>query len=314
MASRIEASLEAGEYRVLVKAHKRQMRGAFVLIATCSGPGCEGTVVECNPEEFASAPRTTGFTASCASRISEVYQGTTEFENETEIELPQRCQLRPLERLAVEYYYEWWDAMIGWEENFVYDDEEPVLTVRTVYLDGYQTGGTLITVDIYDADESSITFVFDRNSTLLMQHLDASYPEVEWYCGEPGETALDEDDTPDGECMGEYLGTMPHNADNEGEGSATVTMQNAADDIGAIPIAALSTYLADRELGEDVEVGLSWVTWESEHLDNGGRVTVVADSHPDIEYEVGDSGWGARVFTATDMATGETRFVCIEQE
>ena len=40
LASRIERSLQAGHYAVIVKAHKTQIRGSFALASQCTGDGC----------------------------------------------------------------------------------------------------------------------------------------------------------------------------------------------------------------------------------------------------------------------------------
>lgn len=51
LGSRIAEELDAGEYRVLVKGYKSQIRGELTLLGQCAGAGCATPAASCDPDD-----------------------------------------------------------------------------------------------------------------------------------------------------------------------------------------------------------------------------------------------------------------------
>ena len=311
LSSRIAMELGAGEYQVIVKAHKYAIRGSFELLALCSGEGCAETGVGCDPEVFPSMPPSTPYTATCARRMREVFDSGAIGMDEYGIDARDRCTLDELQALAVGYYQSYWDDIMGWNE-FVYDPEEGVaLYVSYMALDGYQTGGHVVGVDVEGGDESAIDFVFDLEGNLVALYQHNQSPDVQWFCAEEGEEPENEL-WPDEDCVHAYISRMPHDEDEVGSEDHDGTIAELQDRLGGTTAMALERYWTAMELTEGTHVEDEVISWESESWGRGGQVVVQSEGRPTMTYDVADDDYDAFVLTEVNGQTGDVSFVCIE--
>jgi hypothetical protein len=272
LTSRISESLEAGQYRVLVKGFKIAMTGRFEVVASCDGPGCVFPNNSCHPDQVEELPDTTDFTQGCAEALPRVYDSELFISDFHAITVAEKCQLDDLDRRAVDYFISYWDFVAGWDTF----DPDPVnnpeiLTVDTMFLDGFQgTGGTVISVDTETFDEDTITFVFDNAGDLVMAYQHNQSPDVMWFCGGASEPALP---APSEDCVLAYMEGMIH--DDEVLGDEDFIRVDEAEDRDLPVRLAVEAYAEEHGLADGDEVSYDAEIW----LPNiafgvGGRVAV----------------------------------------
>lgn len=203
IASRIKKKLGAGEYLLKVKAGKVQLRGAFSVLAACSGAGCPAPAEACAARSFATMPDATGFGASCQGKIDAVLSSAIASRSDTTTTLSTKCALQPVERLAVDFYHAYWDDVVGWSDFTGTDEGEdealaPIEVTRETH-----GAGTVVDVDA-GGDESAMTFVFDASGALLFYYQHNQSPAWDWFCKDAAEASSPE---PDESCISDSIAT-----------------------------------------------------------------------------------------------------------
>jgi len=287
VASQLVETLEAGEYRVLIKGFKRTLRGRFQLIAECSGEGCQRA--ECDLESYAGMPDPVA--DSCGDMLSTALSGTIEGQSSTYVTLAERCSLPERARIGVELYYSYWDDIVGWEDAFGYYDDEPVsLDVSWREL---SNGSSFVSVD-GGGDEAAMDFLINSDGFLVSYFQHNQSPDFGLFC-ESGERYADE------ECGYLYLDSMLHREDDEQSGSeAEITDANARDVLGRVPFLAYEEYLRSLELPADTAVVVQFTTWDNPEgwgWETAGRVTVQAQGQPAHNYELVGTSSSQWLFT-----------------
>ena len=296
--SRIERDLDAGEYRVLVKAFKTSIRGHFELHGECSGAGCPSSAVE------ATLPSETGLTQPCArdvearlgSPLLTTDGGTLRYDTERQL-------LDGTTRRAVELYRSYWEEIGVWED---FGADGPVeLGTETIVLED----ATLVSVDLLFGDETTVWFVFGEADTLLLLYHSEQSPTVQWFCDTSDAEPVAQ---PDERCVGAWLRHLPHDADQATERSGEVKLGAAADavDVSAAARLALADYLIRAEALPSDSVGWTAAEWDATDLGRGAKVTIGGPELPTLAYSVGldDFGGGTWLFVVTSETS--TGFIC----
>ena len=301
VASRLTETLEAGDYRVLVKGFKRTLRGRFQLQAECSGAGCERG--ECDVEDYASLPDPVA--DSCGDMLTSAYNGTVSGQASTYVTLAERCSLPETARIGVELYYSYWDDIVGWEDAFGGYDDEPVhLDVSWTDL---SNGSSHVSVDA-GGDEAAMDFLINSDGYLVAFYQHNQSPDFGLFC-ENGEHYADE------ECGFLYLDSMLHHEDDETRGSeADVSAETARDVLSRVPFLAYEEYLRSLELPADTAVVVQFTTWDNPEgwgWDEAGRVTVQAEGQPAHHYEIAGTSSSQWIFTVK-KGDEPTAFDCRE--
>jgi len=274
--SHIDAELDSGTYRVVVKGYKRALRGEFFLQSECDGTGC--------PSRDWSVP--THYGDSCVPRVldvllseyldSEVYILATD--GLDHIAEPLRA---PIQATI--------DDIAPW------DDDEWAGELDVTWLEG----GTLVYVS--DGEDVSIGFLFDKLGRLVLQHVTDQTPWTYWYCGEEDELG---DLEPDGFCVDEMLRALPHKSSDTTDSRGTVAVEDGEAPQGVLNAAWV--YRGDRFGAADVPLNYSYTGWDS-----GGQVSLWSESTRQRDYVVTYSPYTHRrlVVSESDAVLG-TSFVC----
>lgn len=285
-ASFIAKSLDAGEYRIKVKAVKTYQTGSLAVVASCDGAGCpEPGGGMCVGEGPMQVPSGGHYGPSC-NPILEALATTPA------APAPAGCA-DALEARAVAYYKAYWDGIYGYEE--VSSGEEP--SVDTIYKPG---AGSVVRVDL-GGDEDAMDYVFDPDGNLVLYYQHNQSPDWAWFC--PGATEADAAQEPDESCFMQVLYNQDYDAADVTEGSGTAT----AGDTGELPKAvgaALDAYGAETGTILDYDFRL----WDAAYND-GAEVTVSAEGNAPATFVVtGDGEWA---LTVVMKSTSEgTSFVC----
>ncbi len=275
ISSRLTLQAEAGEYRVIVKAFKSALRGSFDVDATCAGPGCPGADSgTCEEGEFTDLPRMTSWGADCAFDIANALSGEVVSRSSTSVTIDERCGLSGLELTAVDYFHEWWNDIVGFDDAFRYDpDDDVVLDIETETMSG---DVTVIRVDAPSNDEGAITFVFD-GETLLSSYQHNQSATFDTYCENPGASV----ESPGEGCFIDVMRALPH--DRNAESAREFGEASANDASDPAVAAALQYYVAVAQASADDTFGYEIVTWESYEETNVAEVT--------IEHEFGTTSY-----------------------
>ncbi len=301
--SRVEFTGEAAEYRVLVKAFKRGLRGTFGLTSTCDGAGCPQT----GAADEHSMPAGGDLNADCMGRLQTVLDsdvmGGDGFSITYETE---RLALTGTALKAVDFYKEYWQD-IGFWEDMTFGDDVHGLNVDSILMED----GSLVSVD-NGGDEDTLTFVFDGGGELLAYYHSEQSPTIAFFCKDNGSDSVEE---PEEFCFGAWLNFGPKHMDNAGDlesGTATVKEVSDSDELDPLVGNAIMHYANDALVDEETEISFSGMRWESSDFGFGARITLEADGHKTLTYETGgsDFGDGWVLFVTDDHGT--TRFICDE--
>lgn len=116
MLSRMKEELGAGEYRVMVKGYKDHIRGQFSVAASCEGEGCP-VKEACDPDTVEhSIPRMRGYGAACVAQMGDILGAVPESTRSIFVTQKDYCSLPDNARYAWEFYYNYWDGLLGWED------------------------------------------------------------------------------------------------------------------------------------------------------------------------------------------------------
>lgn len=266
--SRLEETLTAGEYRVVVKGFKRTMRGEFTVAGSCSGVGCP-TESACSPS--VDLPDDTGYGPGCSEALANIFAtAQARSTNERYRTLDQRCDATPLERLALDYYASYWEDL-----EAIAGDEPLAVTVS--HLDGNALGGgSVVTVD-RGGDETAATFVFDADTKLVAVYQHNQSPDVRFYCrtsGAPVSVPNVED------CMGALIGDdMIHEADDEVAFSLQASPNDLSAELADRVEHAVREYARARGTGASTLLSVEGALW-----DTSNRVTIQGSGKPATTY------------------------------
>lgn len=187
LGSRIFGTLNAGEYRVVVKAKKVELVGPFALRGTCTGPGCPATT--CGPME--PLVPSTPYAATCEQKINAVIGTPVSASSNAVLKLSDRCGLSEIDRKAVDAYHAFWDGKIGWQ---AFADPEGEGRDVDVHVRTEQRGanGHTITVQL-GRDGTGLLFVYDAAGAMLVDfEINEDGPRYGWFCATPGEAPAPE--------------------------------------------------------------------------------------------------------------------------
>ncbi|MDX2091400.1 MAG: hypothetical protein SFX73_26305 [Kofleriaceae bacterium] len=268
--SKIAANLGKGQYRVIIKGHKRTQRGAFGLTGTCSGAGCPVAAACAAP---AALPENTGYGGSCGPSLAKIFanasvDATTSFT----MDLEERCTAPALQRTAMDYYAAYFIDLFGELEN-------TELEVETRVLGGAGAeGGTL--VDVTDGgDETGMTFVFDANQKLVALFQHSQSPDVQFFCRSSGPEVelLNIED-----CMGQLLEAV-HDVDDESEVNFDAAPNNLPSGLGTNIRKPMQRYAASRATSASTTLNVEGAAWDV-YDGKAARLEVSAPNKPTTAY------------------------------
>ena len=298
VASRIAKELEAGDYRVLVKGYKREIRGSFRVHGQCEGPGCVRR--ECDTGAFESFPDAAA--ASCGAVVSDALSAPVRQRGSTSSTLAERCTLPDLARRAVELYYSYWGGAAGWDAIEPYEDEPVELNVAwRITADG----SALIGVDA-GGDEDALDVLFDPEGRVVAYYQHNQSPDFELYCED---TAGVEE-----ECFSLYLQSSDRAADDETQRAEDVTAADAREKLDRVAFLAFEEYGRQLGLRGGETVSVTWTSWDNGGgwgWESAGRVTLETDGQPAHTYDLAAASTTQWLFTVRAEGS-EPALVCRE--
>lgn len=275
IASRIRLNGDAGEYRVIVKGFKTALRGGFGVMGECEGDGCTvGNGGSCAADSFETLPNMTQFTADCAFDIAGVLASTPRSASSGSVLLSEKCALSGLERQAIDFYHEWWDSLLGFDDYIAYGEEDVQLDFEVEEL----SGGTIITVGA-GGDEDAISFYFDGDDNLRASYQHNQSPTIDYYCGEGGAPI----EGPDESCFSDIRFALPHDEESDrefGEASNDEPSEHAGIN------AAVALFISEYGLDDDTLVTTETVSWTSDQDVNVVAVNILGPDDGTAEYTV----------------------------
>ena len=292
MLSAIEKSLNAGQYRVLIKGYKEYHRGRFSLVASCDGRGC-GTL---NPTDV-DIPAATGFSESCVSAIQTAMTSAT-FSSDTFEISPTATTGFPREVLLANAMYA---DLSDWRE---YADPEDEFHFEAEYVK-LEDGAIVIMAD--GGDESTTEYLFDGAGKALAYYVHNQSPWVEYYCGQEGDEAADE---PSEDCIPALTSNGPHDPDNLLDVRGSWVPGGANDALDPLMRAAVARYIEAELDGEEAEISIEGYSWEGRDGGKGAELTLLAEGDVTVSYTVVGDDWNTWVaFEASENGEG-TVMVC----
>lgn len=307
--SRLSVSLDAAEYRVLVKPYKRSIRGTFALHGACEGDGCPATGDDGTP---AVLPAETSFTTSCATQLTQLVNSPAVAKSELTVEYETDRPALPAQlRRAADYYKSYWDELgWGWDE---YADEETGVHLLDTEVIDLSPAGALVTVGFSYGDEVTVTFALDAGGAPIAYYHSEQSPRVGWFCGQAGEDLPPE---PDEWCLGGYLRHAPRSADAVEDLDLAMTVGEAAgasaDDLSPLIAQAVAAYAAAAGLAGSDSITIHAELWGSIDWGAGARVQVRSETMEPVTYELGDSNYDSNWLFVTTPAGAAPEFTCSE--
>ncbi|MEZ4446208.1 MAG: hypothetical protein R3B72_44435 [Polyangiaceae bacterium] len=164
----VAQSLEAGEYRIKVKALRTWQTGSFTLEGACQGAGCPAAPTDhvcTGPSELDDDG---GYNPSCEAILDAI--------RATEPKpTPASCS-EALEPRAVALYKAYWDNVLGYDELTGGENDEPYVNVTY-----YPGAGAIADVGL-GGDEDAMDFVFDANGNMVYYYQHNQSPDWAWSC------------------------------------------------------------------------------------------------------------------------------------
>lgn len=287
VTSRITHDATAGEYRVIVKGYKTQLRGEFRLFGECSGDGCTTSTDMCVADEYQSLPADRSWSLDCAYGITGILNGGRTYLSMTGIDFADKCNLVGLERAAADYYYEYWTGITDWDEQFDADGEGVYLELETYEF----SGGVSIYVSA-GFDEDGLELFFDDEGTLLASYQHNQSPTVDYYCADDGAGL----EAPDEACFETLFQVLPREEESPREsGNADIADGEAIHPgLGA----AIAAFISDAGLESDEVVEYEFVAWESVEGQEGLAANLVGPDDISAEYTMyGSRGEWVTLYT-----------------
>ena len=298
--SKISKTLDAGEYRVIVKAYKTALTGTFQLDGTCEGDGCPGASSgDCQPEDVEPEVTTTDVTQTCVNTYAAVLSSPLLSESKYHIEYPQHCSLTGPERVAVEQYYAYWQGLVGWSDLLFEEGEIVSFDVTAQKLER----GWVVDVD-YGADEMALMFVFDEKDDLVMFYHSEQSPSAYWICNDDG-PAIDE---PDLDCVSGAIYEMPHESKDETDSSATTSVADARAAMSFLGGFALDEYQTSTGISDDSMVTYRVREWVPSQYSTVATVVLEAAGQPATTYAVGGTETYAHIYW--QQIGADTEMIC----
>ena len=244
--SQIDVQGRPGEYRVLVKGFKLAVRGGFSVVGSCDGPGCSSSGDMCESGEFGDMPRTTRYTDSCTSRITEVLASPVESENSGSVRASEHCTTSGIVRTSLEQYVGFWEDVVGISIDDIFFD---TIEETDFEFDVQARGEGHVVFVNAGGDEDGVEFIYDKEGNLLSAFQHNQSPTVEFFCAQAGDEP--EADTPFAECFSDIMRNYPsEDADAPTQDSGRETL----DDIEAVDFFGVAEAVADyREIFPEVD-------------------------------------------------------------
>lgn len=297
VASKLERELADGEYRVLVKGYKRELRGSFVVLGQCDGPGCVARA--CDLESYEPFPGAAD--ASCGELLSSAVAAPVTQEGSAGVTLAERCSLPDLARRAVELYYSYWDGYVGWSEIEPYEDEPAHLDVSwSVRSDG----AAYVRVDA-GGDEDALDVIFDASGDVVAHYQHNQSPDLGLYCDDPVGV--------DTECGFLYLDATARTEAAERQGAEDVRAADAREKLERVAFLAYEEYARALDLSADATVSVEWTAWDAGEWaswETAARVTLSAEGQPSRTYELAAASTTQWLFV--ERTETDATFVCRE--
>lgn len=304
VASQISRDLAPGEYRVLVKGHKAALRGSFTVVAVCEGDGCQQGDGECVADSYLPLPD--DFGTACGEALSEAMSGAFESSGATTIAIDEHCSLPEAARLGLDYYYSYWDGLVGFEDMFDYYYDEPI-EVEVSWI-VYSNGSTYVSAD-GGGDEAAMDFLINADGQLVAFYQHNQSPDFQLFC-DNGETYADE------ECGFIYMDAfLADEITQLSDGTVDgVTQANARELLDRVAFLAAEDYRRELELAAETALTVDAETWENQgwgDWEAAGRVAVSAEGQETYEYELAAASTTQWLFTLA-RGDSEREFSCTE--
>jgi hypothetical protein len=262
-SSRISKKLDAGEYRLKVRAYKSFQRGQFSVEASCTGEGCPSVSGDvCSQDSEYAMPAETDPTDACVAVFDHILIAPVTQTFGVSVAQTDRCEGGSLAAKGFDYYKQFWaDTGYGWDsivEDYFEGDEAMVSLNVDVTVHG--DAGATVGVDM-GGDEDHVTFILDGDGDMVAYYWSNQSPTSGFACAKyPGA----EHDYVDEYCVGDALHQLPHapgDVSDSGEGTTTAAAAQSA-----MPLLVASTigyFVNKQELNADSdEVTYAFEIWE----------------------------------------------------
>jgi hypothetical protein len=310
--SRLDEQLEAGDYRIMIKGYKENLRGQFSVSAICEGPGCPGNndddlepSPDCVEGEYVNMGEGAwSVSQTCLMEIDEVLTSKTITTAGVYVGIDERCDLPHEAKLAWDYFYTYWDNLIGIDE-FFYDESEVGFDMFYAKLEQ----GWRITMHA-GGDEDAMYFVFNNESELLAMYQDNQSPDYGFFCNageDENNLKVPEDDY----CLGNYILNMAPKKNIE-EQSGTVIVRHADAHLPLLAYLAVEYYAQQAELAPDKEVSFSYKTWDG-HDNKLMEISTFTDENAETVIILGGNDeFDTYIYFIDKVDIEETDFVCTD--
>jgi len=285
--SRIDYVGDAGEYRVVVKPFKLSMRGSFTLHGGCVGNGCPEPDTTCEQDAPRTLPAMAGFAnQSCAIAVIEALTSPVVQQSQRVVNEKDRCALTKLEALGVEHYIDYWTNVIGFPETLEGDPDEGIdFAVEHLTL---ANGTQLVSVDVM-ADEDNVTFVYDRDETLVMYFHNEQSSFAEFNCADPG-TGQAFAESYDDFCVSDVIWGLPRTGPEPATVLETMALAQAeaalAETRGVAR--ALAIFAETYNVADDEEVSYELTTYQGASGEPSYVLSIGTDGDANDSYFISD--------------------------
>ncbi|MDX2090928.1 MAG: hypothetical protein SFX73_23920 [Kofleriaceae bacterium] len=265
--SKLKGTLGKGQYRVVIKGHKRVQRGSFALSGACTGDGCPAAEVCAEPADL---PSSTSYGGQCGPSLANIFaNATVDTTTSFSMDISERCTAPALQRKAMDYYVSYFTDLAG-------ELEYTELEVETRVLGGTGSeGGTL--VDVTDGgDESGMTFVFDTSDKLVALYQHNQSPDVQFFCRGSG-AAVELPNVED--CVSALIGDIVHDADDESDFNLTAAPNNLPVGLKGHIAKPMQRYAAARSTSASTKLTVTGATWDL-YGGKAARIDVSATNKP----------------------------------
>jgi hypothetical protein len=301
--SQIDADVEPGEYRVIVKAFKTAQLGEFAVLGDCDGAGCPAAGA-CFSDQWDPLPdAATKLSASCAAELIDAFTARTTTSNTTTVAETAVCTIGAEGKKSVDQYRAYWDEVQGWDD-FKSGEYDINLDVTTEKRGDY----TEITVDSEPNDEDAIHFTYGKSGRLLALYQSNQSPDARAYCDESGTI-----DAPSDVCLDYMRAALPH-ADAEMTGMKTTTCDAAQAGSTSLPPLVddpICEFTFKNSISDTTSVTVKYRTWSSDGGLLGAEVTLTSGSKT-ATYTLGttfqDTTWFFTTKTGSTLA-----YTCAER-
>jgi hypothetical protein len=281
LASRIERTLEAGEYFVKVRAKKVQLRGEFALRGRCEGDGCPVYAGEiCEPESTFTLPAEVALNGACGEAFLQTLVAPVVGGFSGWLEAGQRCDQGTPAAKGFDYYGQYWER-IGYDPLQDWAGEALSLEIDHSARDN---GGSVVAVSA-GGDEDTLLFVLDAGEQLVGYYWSNQSPLHGWTCDHYAGDAQDDVDT---ECIGQAVYHFQHQSSDEKAIEGSLSANGAAEEYangeseGLHAVAPAFPRFAQRAgIGPDEPIDYQLTHWTSGSV----VASVLTLRHGDLEIQ-----------------------------